>query len=189
MQIFHETSNCLRYRSEWIDYLKVHIGGRSTYTMLYLSDFTISLLALKAQLSKEQTCSSIHTGIQRHSQTDIRKHGYNLTVLFHCINIHLSQVYPNFSHRKQLSFSRGEYCCVFQFKDASPRGLSYVFAHYCGIFLTSSIFLIVYVLYKRNRPFVNNRSILPAYITGTMWAIAQTAWLVIVFKVFLLFMI
>uniref|UniRef100_A0A914S1J9 Transmembrane protein 144 n=1 Tax=Parascaris equorum TaxID=6256 RepID=A0A914S1J9_PAREQ len=65
-----------------------------------------------------------------------------------------------------------------KFEDASPRGLSYVFAHYSGIFITSSVFLIVYVLYKRNRPFVNNRSILPAYITGTMWAIAQTAWFV-----------
>uniref|UniRef100_A0A915CK06 Transmembrane protein 144 n=1 Tax=Parascaris univalens TaxID=6257 RepID=A0A915CK06_PARUN len=65
-----------------------------------------------------------------------------------------------------------------KFEDASPRGLSYVFAHYSGIFITSSVFLIVYVLHKRNRPFVNNRSILPAYITGTMWAIAQTAWFV-----------
>ncbi|VDM28621.1 unnamed protein product [Toxocara canis] len=65
-----------------------------------------------------------------------------------------------------------------QFKDVSPRGLSYVFAHYCGIFLTSTLFLLGYVLYKRNRPFINNRTVLPAYTTGTMWAIAQTAWLV-----------
>ncbi|VDK57221.1 unnamed protein product [Anisakis simplex] len=65
-----------------------------------------------------------------------------------------------------------------KFKDVSNNGLSYVFAHYCGIFITTTVFLLIYIVCKRNRPYINNQTLLPAFITGSMWAIAQAAWFV-----------
>ncbi|VDD96943.1 unnamed protein product [Enterobius vermicularis] len=71
------------------------------------------------------------------------------------------------------------WCCFFYmeslqvFKDVSPRGTSYVFANQCGIFVTSTLVFLLYVLYKRSRPVINPRIVLPAFITGGMWSIAQ----------------
>eukprot|EP01137_Pigoraptor_chileana_P016558 Opistho-2@73499 len=61
---------------------------------------------------------------------------------------------------------------------ASQNGLDYVFSHFCGIFLTSTVYFLAYCAYMRNRPKVYPRIILPAFISGVMWAIADTAWFI-----------
>ena len=76
------------------------------------------------------------------------------------------------------------YVIRLQFKDASPRGLSYVFATYCGIFVTSTVLLFIYVVIKKRKPFINSNSILPAFATGSMWAVAQISWYLFLFFIF-----
>ncbi|XP_076468464.1 transmembrane protein 144-like isoform X2 [Babylonia areolata] len=63
-------------------------------------------------------------------------------------------------------------------KGASQNSLDYVFAQYCGIFLTSSVYFVVYTAWKRNKPQVYPEVILPALVGGVMWAIATGCWFV-----------
>ncbi|GMR41337.1 hypothetical protein PMAYCL1PPCAC_11532, partial [Pristionchus mayeri] len=67
---------------------------------------------------------------------------------------------------------------VEKFPDASPAGLPYVFSHYCGIFLTSSVIFIVYIAVTCNKPQVNPLIVGPSLAAGFMWGIAQAAWFV-----------
>lgn len=62
--------------------------------------------------------------------------------------------------------------------NASKNGLHYVYAMYSGIFFSSMFYYIVYLAYKRTRPYVYVQSILPAMISGIMWGIAQAGFLV-----------
>uniref|UniRef100_A0A915Q0V4 Transmembrane protein 144 n=1 Tax=Setaria digitata TaxID=48799 RepID=A0A915Q0V4_9BILA len=64
------------------------------------------------------------------------------------------------------------------FDDAPPDALPYVFAHFTGILITGTVILIGYTIIKLNRPVVNQQIILPAFISGIMWAIAQTSWFI-----------
>jgi len=54
----------------------------------------------------------------------------------------------------------------------------YAFTHYCGILLTSMAYFMVYVLYMKNKPQVNNEAILPSIMSGFVWAIAQTCFFI-----------
>lgn len=71
---------------------------------------------------------------------------------------------------------------VIAYKDnhpsASQNGLDYVFAHFCGILLSSTGYLIIYCLVMRNKPRIYNQAILPGIISGVMWGIADMAWFV-----------
>eukprot|EP01116_Phalansterium_solitarium_P005375 TRINITY_DN1694_c0_g1_i4.p2 TRINITY_DN1694_c0_g1~~TRINITY_DN1694_c0_g1_i4.p2 ORF type:complete len:369 (-),score=149.97 TRINITY_DN1694_c0_g1_i4:632-1738(-) len=60
--------------------------------------------------------------------------------------------------------------------DKSQNGLDYVFSHFCGIYGTSTLFVLIYCAAKRNRPAVFPQAILPGFICGAMWAIAQISW-------------
>eukprot|EP01034_Spumella_vulgaris_P028054 gene28054-34851_t len=63
--------------------------------------------------------------------------------------------------------------------DGDDDSLNYVFAHFTGIFLTSWVYTIAYLLYKhfkKQEPFINSACILPATISGIMWGIAQISW-------------
>jgi len=60
----------------------------------------------------------------------------------------------------------------------SRNGLDYAFSHYCGIYLTSTVLFLVYLIWKRNNPWVNNRAILPSLASGALWAIAQSSFFV-----------
>jgi len=60
----------------------------------------------------------------------------------------------------------------------SQNGLDYVFSHFCGIFVTSTTYFLAYCVIKRNNPFVLPQIILPAFISGLMWATAQVSWFV-----------
>ncbi|XP_019621370.1 PREDICTED: transmembrane protein 144-like [Branchiostoma belcheri] len=64
------------------------------------------------------------------------------------------------------------------YEGATDNGLDYVFAHFSGIYATSTLYFILYSMYMRNRPAVFPRAILPALLSGTMRAIAQAAWFV-----------
>ena len=57
-------------------------------------------------------------------------------------------------------------------------GLNYVFSHFCGIFLASTFWFLVYCAAMKNRPRVYPRAILPGFVSGLMWAVAQTSWFV-----------
>ncbi|VDN54954.1 unnamed protein product [Dracunculus medinensis] len=59
---------------------------------------------------------------------------------------------------------------------ASQNGLDYVFSHFCGILITTTSIFLIYCVFKRNRPFINNQIVLPACLTGTLWSVAQLAW-------------
>ncbi|XP_076467448.1 transmembrane protein 144-like isoform X2 [Babylonia areolata] len=61
---------------------------------------------------------------------------------------------------------------------ASQNSLDYVFAQYCGIFLASTFYFMVYVCLKRNKPQVYPQVILPALASGVMWAIATGCWFI-----------
>jgi hypothetical protein len=58
-----------------------------------------------------------------------------------------------------------------KYPDANP--LEFALSHYIGIWLTSTAFMIGYALFKKNNPFVNPKSLLPAMVAGTGWGIAQ----------------
>lgn len=52
----------------------------------------------------------------------------------------------------------------------------YVFWHFTGIMVLSSIVFLVYCGWKKNKPVINPEIILPAFASGCMWAVAQISW-------------
>eukprot|EP01083_Nonionella_stella_P075385 204924_1 len=60
----------------------------------------------------------------------------------------------------------------------SSNILDYVFSHFTGLFLASTLYFFIYCMVKGNQPWINTRSALPALSSGIMWAVAQTAWFV-----------
>lgn len=53
--------------------------------------------------------------------------------------------------------------------------LDYVYSHFCGIFLTSTMYFLIYCAWKKE-PIINRELILPGFLSGVMWAIADTCW-------------
>jgi len=64
--------------------------------------------------------------------------------------------------------------------DGDDNTLNYVFAHFCGILITSWFYTILYCIYKvyyvKEQPYVSADCILPGTLSGLMWAVAQIAW-------------
>jgi len=60
----------------------------------------------------------------------------------------------------------------------SQNGLDYVFSQFTGIFLTSTFYFLLYCVWVNNRPLVYPEAILPGYLSGMMWGIAQICWFV-----------
>ena len=50
--------------------------------------------------------------------------------------------------------------------------------HFCGILLTSSAYFLIYCAYMRNMPRIYPRAILPAFVSGVMWALADVSWFI-----------
>ena len=65
-----------------------------------------------------------------------------------------------------------------KYPTASKNGLHYIFSMYTGILFASGVYYSIYIIAKRNRPYVHIESILPAFISGIMWGIAQAGFLV-----------
>jgi len=63
-----------------------------------------------------------------------------------------------------------------EYPNASP--LAFAMSLFTGIFLMSTLVLIIYCIAKKNKPQFYPQSILPALIAGTLWAIAQSGWFV-----------
>jgi hypothetical protein len=56
------------------------------------------------------------------------------------------------------------------------EALHYVFSHFTGIYLMSTLAFIIYIVGTRNQPFVNPRTILPSLISGTLFATGMFSW-------------
>jgi len=63
-------------------------------------------------------------------------------------------------------------------KGGPQNGLDYVFSHFCGIYLTSTAFFIIYCIAKRNKPVLYPKAVLPAFVCGALWAVADICWFV-----------
>ncbi|XP_063165711.1 transmembrane protein 144 isoform X1 [Candoia aspera] len=61
---------------------------------------------------------------------------------------------------------------------ASQFDLDYVFAHFSGIFLTSTIYFLIYCAAMKNNPKVYPAAIIPGFISGILWAIANCCWFI-----------
>ncbi len=64
-----------------------------------------------------------------------------------------------------------------KYEGSSKNGLHYVYSMYTGILLSSFVYYTIYILFKRNRPYIVIESILPSFISGIMWGIAQAGFI------------
>ena len=56
--------------------------------------------------------------------------------------------------------------------------MDYVFAHFTGILVTSTVYMLIYSVAMKNKPRIYPEVILPAFVCGTMWAIADIGWFI-----------
>lgn len=61
------------------------------------------------------------------------------------------------------------------YNGASQNGLDYVFSLYTGIFVSSIFYFTLYCIFKKNKPQVFPKVILPALVSGWMWGIANSS--------------
>ncbi|XP_015280249.1 PREDICTED: transmembrane protein 144 [Gekko japonicus] len=59
---------------------------------------------------------------------------------------------------------------------ASQFDLDYVFAHFSGIFLTSTVYFLIYCAVMKSHPKVYPEAIIPGFVSGLLWAIANCCW-------------
>lgn len=64
------------------------------------------------------------------------------------------------------------------YPDSSQNGLDYVFSHFTGIIMTSLLWFLLYATLTGNDPNVNGKTILPGWLSGVLWGIAQACWFV-----------
>ncbi|KAJ8399268.1 hypothetical protein AAFF_G00413060 [Aldrovandia affinis] len=62
------------------------------------------------------------------------------------------------------------------FAGASQFDLDYVFSQFSGIFLTSTVYFLLYCVVLKNKPKVYSKAILPGFVSGVMWGIATCCW-------------
>lgn len=60
----------------------------------------------------------------------------------------------------------------------NQNGLDYVFSHFCGIYITSTCYFIIYCIVKKNKPEIYPEAILPGLLSGALWACAQICFFV-----------
>ncbi|XP_043918387.1 transmembrane protein 144 [Protopterus annectens] len=63
-----------------------------------------------------------------------------------------------------------------RFVGASQFDLDYVFAQFSGIFLTSTVYFLIYCAVMKNRPKIYPQAVLPGFVSGIMWGIATCCW-------------
>ncbi|XP_021794589.1 transmembrane protein 144 isoform X3 [Papio anubis] len=61
---------------------------------------------------------------------------------------------------------------------ASQYDLDYVFAHFSGIFLTSTVYFLAYCIAMKNSPKLYPEAVLPGFLSGVLWAIATCCWFI-----------
>jgi len=57
-------------------------------------------------------------------------------------------------------------------------GMDYVFAHFTGIFVTSTVYMLIYSAAMLNKPRIYPEVILPGFASGVMWAVADISWFI-----------
>ncbi|KAJ8297482.1 hypothetical protein KUTeg_024013 [Tegillarca granosa] len=60
----------------------------------------------------------------------------------------------------------------------SQNALDYVFACFCGIYVSSTVYFVIYIIIMKNKPRIYPKVILPGIISGLMWGIATCGWFV-----------
>ncbi len=64
-----------------------------------------------------------------------------------------------------------------KYPGSTKNGLDYIYSMFTGILLSSFIYFSIYILVKRNRPYIVIECIFPAFISGIMWGIAQAGFI------------
>jgi len=67
---------------------------------------------------------------------------------------------------------------LMNYPNNSQHGIDYVFSHFTGIIMTSLVWFLLYCAWKGNDPVINNKIILPGWLSGVVWGIAQACWFV-----------
>jgi hypothetical protein len=67
---------------------------------------------------------------------------------------------------------------VDNYDNASTNGLDYVLSFYSGILISSIVYYIIYSMLTKNNPYVNIKAILPSFLSGCMWGIANSCFLI-----------
>ncbi|KAI5940826.1 transmembrane protein 144 isoform X1 [Manis javanica] len=61
---------------------------------------------------------------------------------------------------------------------ASQYDLDYMFAHCSGIFLTSTVYFLVYCIAMKNSPKLYPEAVLPGSLSGVLWTMATCCWFI-----------
>jgi len=56
--------------------------------------------------------------------------------------------------------------------------IDYIFPHFCGIYVSSTVYTLAYCLWKKNSPIVPSEIGFPAFLSGLMWAMAMISWFI-----------
>jgi glucose uptake protein GlcU len=64
------------------------------------------------------------------------------------------------------------------FPGAPSQAVELVFSHFVGIWLTSTAYMLIYSAYTRNAPALYPKVILPGFVSGVMWAVADISWFI-----------
>uniref|UniRef100_A0AC35F0I2 EamA domain-containing protein n=1 Tax=Panagrolaimus sp. PS1159 TaxID=55785 RepID=A0AC35F0I2_9BILA len=56
---------------------------------------------------------------------------------------------------------------------ASQNVLDYVFSHFSAVYTFSTLYFIIYSIFKRGKPFIDSRLILPSVLYGILWSIGM----------------
>ncbi|CAB3996141.1 Hypothetical predicted protein [Paramuricea clavata] len=62
--------------------------------------------------------------------------------------------------------------------DAPDEGIQYAFSQFCGTLLASTVYFLIYCLYKRNKPDIYSEAVAPGFISGVLWAVGDVGWFV-----------
>ena len=63
-------------------------------------------------------------------------------------------------------------------ENKSANSLAFALSHFSGIFIMSTLIMLVYSIGMKNKPFVHQKTIIGGLIAGTLWALGQSAWFV-----------
>lgn len=53
-----------------------------------------------------------------------------------------------------------------------------IFSHFCGIWLSATLYFLIYCAITKNKPVVYAETTLPGVVSGMIWATAQISWCV-----------
>jgi len=60
----------------------------------------------------------------------------------------------------------------------SSNYLDYVFSHFCGIWITSTFYFLIYCAVMKNQPKLYPGVVLPGMVSGILWSLADISWFV-----------